>query len=55
MDAMHPDIHSAAVRRVDNLIRSPGGLGLRDPGASKHHALRMTATIRPNPTSGRAP
>jgi hypothetical protein len=43
--------------RVAQLIKTlpAPGQGLREPAASKHHAARMTASIRPNPMSGRAP
>jgi hypothetical protein len=35
--------------------RQPGAPGLRECPLPKHHATQMTATIRPNPMSGRAP
>ena len=37
------------------LARRPGASGLRERPLPKHHASQMTATIRTNPMSGRAP
>jgi len=37
------------------LARQPAAPGLRERPLPKHHASQMTATIRTNPMSGRAP
>lgn len=37
------------------LARPAGAPGLRERPLAKHHASQMTATIRTNPMSGRAP
>ena len=51
MNAMRSDNQPAAAAPVPLPCRP----GLRELVASKHHASRMTETIRPNPTSGCAP
>jgi hypothetical protein len=49
------DIPGSQPRYHACLARQPGASGLRERPLPKHHASQMTATIRPNPMSGRAP
>jgi hypothetical protein len=49
------DIRGSRHRYPVRLARQPGAPGLRERPLPKHHASQMTATIRTNPMSGRAP
>jgi len=49
------DIRGSLHRDPVRLARPPGTPGLRERPLAKHHASQMTATIRTNPMSGRAP
>jgi hypothetical protein len=49
------DIPGSSRRHAARLVRQPGATGLRERPLPKHHATQMTASIRPNPMSGRAP
>jgi len=49
------DIPGLLRRYPVHLARQPGAPGLRERPLPKHHASQMTATIRTNPMSGRAP
>jgi len=52
---IRPAILGLSRRFPAHLARRPGMAGLRERPLRKHHASQMTATIRPNPMSGRAP